>query len=173
MAAGDVSLIYQAAANQTVTGLGGLASSASFLAGWEGEIIDNSAGTWDDFRVTLKVTAPASPTANPGQIRIGFVGMLDDTTWPDVFDGTAGAETITDTEIMNAIVRPGAFTETDTTASRVYYLEVPSLKAAFDGHLPHKCVPFVSHNMGASTPALSGGNHQLTVKGVRYNIAQS
>ena len=173
MAAGDVTLIYQASANQTVTGLGSLGTSSDFRAGWEGEVIDNSSGVWDDFRVTLKLTAGSSPTGNPGQIRLGFVGMLDDTTWPDVFDGTAGAETVTDTEILNAIVRSGAVSETDTTSGRVYYLEVPSLRAVFHGNLPAKCVPFVAHNMGVSTPALSSGNHQLTVKGVRYNVAQS
>ena len=31
------------------------------------------------------------------------VTELDDSTWPDVFDGTQGAETVSDTEVRDAI----------------------------------------------------------------------
>lgn len=171
MAAGDEKYVYVASANQTVTGLGSLASDTSFLAGWEGEIIDFSSTGYTDARVTLKLTAGSSPTA--GEIRLYFVGMLDDSTWPDVFDGTAGAETVTSVDIREAICRWGGSTRTNTTSSRVYNIHVASLAEVFKYNLPHKCVPFVTHSMVASTPALSGGNHQLTVKGSYRNVAAS
>jgi hypothetical protein len=169
MATGDVRTVYQASANQTVTGLGSLASDTSFLAGWEGEVIDLSSTGYTDARVTLKLTAGSSPTA--GEIRLYFVGMLDDSTWPDVFDGTASAETVTSIDIRDAICKWGGSTRTNTTSSRVYYIDVPSLAEVFKYNVPAKCVPFVTHSMVASTPALSAGNHQLTVKFSSLNVA--
>ncbi len=157
----DVKLAYAASGNQTVTALDGLAASSTHVAGWEGPIIDNSTNKYTDYRVTLKVTTESAGQA-AGEIRLSFVGMLDDSTWPDVFDGTAGAETVTDTEIRDAICRVGAATVTDATASRVYYLEVPSLAAVFNGNLPEKCVPFITQSTGTT---LETTGNQLTIKG--------
>ena len=169
MAAGDVKLAYVASSSQTVTALNSLASSSTHVAGWEGEVIDNSSNLYTDFRVTLKITV-AGASLSAGEIRLYFVGMLDDSTWPDVFDGTASAETVTDTEVRDAICRLGASTITDTTNSRVYYLEVPSLAAVFGGNLPHKCVPFITQSTGQ---ALASSGNQLTVKGSYATVAQA
>lgn len=162
----DVKLAYAVSANQTVTDLHSLATSSTHLGGWEGPIIDNATLKYTDYRVTLKVTVAAAGLA-AGEVRVHFVGMLDDATWPDVFDGTAGAETVTDTEIRDAICRIGAAAVTDTTASRVYYLEVPSLAAVFNGNLPEKCVPFITQSTGA---ALAATGNQLTIKGTYATV---
>lgn len=167
MATGDIKLVYAASANLTVTALDSLASSATWVAGWESALIDNTTDLYEDFRVTAKVTAAAAGLA-VGEVRLYLVGMLDDSTWPDVFDGTQSAETITDTEIRDAICFWGASTATDTTASRVYYLDCPSVRAAFRGYLPAKFVVFITQSTGA---AFAASGNQVTVKGAYRNVA--
>lgn len=163
----DIKLAYAASANQTVSsGLDSLASSSTWVAGWEGDIIDNTTTKYTDIRVTVKLTAGTSLTA--GEARVYFVGMLDDSTWPDVFDGTASAETVTNVQIRDAICKFGAATATTNTNSVVYYLDVPSLAAVFDGNLPAKCVPFITHSM---VGALAASGNQVTVKGTYATVA--
>lgn len=160
---------YLASSNLTVTNLNSLTSSSTHITGWEGGAIDNSgsAPRAGDFRITAKITV-ASAGLSAGEIRLYLVGMLDDSTWPDVFDGTESVETVTDIEIRNAICRPAAQTDTDTTASRVYYLECASVAAVFGGNMPHKFVPFITQSTGA---ALAASGNQVTVKGSYFTIA--
>jgi hypothetical protein len=168
-AAGDVKLAYAASANLTVTNLNSLATSSTWVAGWESAAIDNTTNLYTDYRVTAKITvAAASLTA--GEIRMYLVAMLDDSTWPDVFDGTESAETVTDTEMRDAICRLAAVTQTDTTNSDVYYLECPSVAAVFNGNLPAKFVVFITHSTGQN---LAASGNQVTVKGSYANVAQS
>jgi len=170
MAAGDAKLAYVASANQsTVTALQGLASSTTHVAGWESGTIDNSTVKYLDYRITAKITVESTGLA-AGEIRLYLVGMLDDATWPDVFDGTTSAETVTDTEIRDAICKLGATTATDTTASRVYYLDCPSAAAVFGGNLPEKFVIFITQSTGTT---LETTGQQVTIKGSYANVAQS
>lgn len=155
----DVKIAYAASSNLTVTSLNSLASSATHVAGWESAANDNTTNLHLDYRVSVKITV-ASAGLSAGQIRVYLVAPLDDTTWPDVFDGTESAETVTDTEIRDAICRLGAVTDTDTTASRVYYLDVPSVAAVFNGHLPNKFLLFITQSTGA---ALAATGNQVTV----------
>lgn len=167
MAAGDVKLAYAASSNQTVTNLNSLASSATHLAGWESGAIDNTTNLYTDYRVTAKITVAAAGLS-AGEIRLHLVAPLDDTTWPDVFDGTESAETVTDSEIRDAICKLGEVTQTDTTASRVYYLDLPSVAAVFGGNLPKKFVIFLTHSTGA---ALASSGNQVTVVGSYATVA--
>jgi len=96
--------------------------------------------------------------------------MLDDSTWPDVFDGTESTETVTDTEMRDAICKLAAFSVTDTTASDVYYLDCPSVAAVFNGNLPAQFVVFITHSTGAN---LAASGNQVTVKGSYHKISQS
>lgn len=168
-AAGDTKLAYAASANEgTVTALNSLASSSTWVAGWESTAIDNTSNKYLDFRVTAKITAGVTLTA--GELRMYLVGMLDDSTWPDVFDGTSSAETVTNTSIRDSICQLGAVSATTTTNSVVYYLDCPSAAAAFKGNLPPKFVAFITHSM---VGALASSGNQLTVVGVYANTAQS
>lgn len=167
MAAGDIKLAYAASANRTVTNLHSLASSATWVGVWEGDLIDNTSDLFEDYGVTVKITVAAAGLS-AGEIRLLFVRMLDDSTWPDVFDGTESAETITDTEIRDAICQWGASSATDTTASRVYYLDCPSVKRAFGGNLPKKFVPVIAQSTGA---ALAASGNQVTIVGSYRNVA--
>ncbi len=168
MAAGDIKRAYVASSNLTVTNLAGLAASSTWVAGWESDAIDNTSNLYDDYRVTAKITVESSGLS-AGEIRLYLVGMLDDSTWPDVFDGTESAETITDTEIRDAICRLGAMSATDTTASRVYYLECPSIAAVFGGNLPSKFLVFITQSTGTT---LETSGQQVTVKGSYFTVAQ-
>lgn len=169
MAAGDVKLAVAASSNLDVTSLNGLAASSTFVGGWESAFIDNSSNLYLDYRVTAKITVESSGLA-AGEIRLYLVGMLDDSTWPDVFDGTQSAETVTDTEIRDAICRLAAVTATDTTASRVYYLECPSVAAVFGGNMPDKFLVFISQSTGTT---LETSGNQVTIKGFYNTVAQS
>src|SRR3990167_10760528 len=149
MAAGDIKRAYAASANLTVTNLAGLASSATWVAGWESDLIDNSTNLYEDYSIDAKITVESASLV-AGEIRLYLVKMLDDSPWPDVFDGTESAETITDTEIRDAITLLGTMSITDTTASRVYYLTCPSVAAVFGGNLPHKFVIFITQSTGTT-----------------------
>lgn len=152
---------YEASSNLTVTNLHSLPTSATWVAGWESAAVDNSSNLYLDYSVDVKITvAAASLTA--GQIRVYLVKMLDDSTWPDVFDGTESAETVTDTEMRDSICRLAAVTDTDTTNSDVYYLSVPSVAEIFDGNLPDKFIVFITHSTGQN---LAASGNQVTVKG--------
>lgn len=167
MATGDIKLVYAASSDLTVTNLNSLASSSTWVAGWESALIDNTSNLYEDFRVTAKITVAAAGLS-AGEIRLYVVGMLDDSTWPDVFDGAESAETITSVEIRDAICKWGASTATTTTASRVYYLDCESVRAAFRGLLPAKFVAFIAQSTGA---AFAASGNQVTVKGTYRNVA--
>jgi hypothetical protein len=168
MAAGDIKAAYAASADLTVTNLHSLAASATHVAGWESALIDNSTNLYDDYRITAKITLAAASLA-AGEVRLWLVGMLDDTNWPDPFDGTESAETVVDVEQRDSICKLGALAQTDTDANGVYYLDCSSAKKVFGGNLPHKFVVFVTQS---TTQALAAAGNQVTVKG-RYNtVAQ-
>ena len=163
----SVKLSYGASADQTVTALAGLAACATWVAGGESGAIDNTSNLYLDYRVTAKITVE-STGLSAGEIRLYLVAPLDDTTWPDAFDGTEGTETVTDTEIRDAICRLGAITATDTTASRVYYLECPSVAAVFNGNLPKKFVIFITQSTGTT---LETTGQQVTIVGAFSTVA--
>lgn len=169
MAQGDIKLAYASSSNQTVTSLDGLASSSTHVAGVELGAIDNTTNLYEDYRISAKITAESSGLS-AGEIRMYLVAPLDDSTWPDVFDGTLSSETVTDTEIRDAICHLGALTVTDTTASRVYYLDINSVAAVFGGNLPKKFVIFITQSTG--TTIETTGN-QVTITGSYHTVAPS
>jgi hypothetical protein len=171
VAAGDVKLSYPASSAITVTNLQALAASATWVAGWESGAIDNSTNLYSDYIVNAKITVESAALA-AGEIRLYLVAELDDTTWPDVFDGTESAETVTDVNVRDAICRLGAFTLTDTTASQVYYLNCPSVAAVFGGTVPRKFAIFITQSTTAALEG-TGSPQAVYVKGVYSTVALS
>jgi hypothetical protein len=171
MAAGDVKLAYAASSALTQTNLDGLASSSTHVAGWESGAIDNSSNLYLDYIINAKIQLESAGLA-AGEIRMYLVAELEDASWPDVFDGTESAETVTDTETRDAICRMAALSVTDTTASRVYYLNCPSVAAVFGGIVPRKFVVFITQSSGAALET-TGDPNQVYVKGVYATVAQS
>lgn len=170
MAAGDVKLAYAASSALTQTALDAVASSADWTAGWESDAIDNSINLYTDYIINA-VLQVESAGISAGQIRMYLVAELNDTTWPDVFDGTQSAETVTDVSVRDAICRLAAVTATDTTASQSYYLNCPSVAAVFGGTVPRKFVVFITQSTGAALES-TGDPNQVYVKGVYSTVAQ-
>jgi hypothetical protein len=166
MAAGDVKLAYAATSALTVTNLHSIATSSSWVAGWESAAIDNSANLYEDYRITAQIKVASAGLA-AGEIRLYLVAEYDDSTWPDVFDGTESVETVTDTEVRDAICKMLAMSVTDTTASRVYWLSCPSV-AQIVGTIPRKFVLFITHSSGAN---LAASGNAVAIGGVYRTVA--
>ena len=75
-------------------GIHSLASISNWTAGYEWFVIDNTTEKAIDYFVDLVVRVGTSPTANT-EIRIYTLASYDGSTYPDVFDGTPSAETVT------------------------------------------------------------------------------
>jgi hypothetical protein len=140
----------------------GLASDTNLLAGYESAVIDNTDG-FEDIILSGKRTTGTSPTALR-QIEIYAVAW-DSNAWPDVFDGTTGAETITSADIKNAICRSVAILPTNNTSDRTYSYTGISAKQVFGGVLPSKFVLFTTHNTGVALNA-TAGNHEDRYQGI-------
>lgn len=143
--------------------LASLASDTSLLAGIESSVIDNTTDGFVDILISGKIKTGTSPTASK-QIEVYAIGW-DGAGWPDVFDGTTSAETITSSDIKNAICRLVAILSTNNTSDRDYPFTGRSLRSAFGEALPSKVVLFVTHNTGAALNS-TAGNHELSYVGV-------
>lgn len=163
---GDVKLAYAASSSLTVTNLHSIASSATWVAGWESGAIDNSSNLYLDYIINADIVV-ASSGLSAGEIRMYVVAELEDSSWPDVFDGTESVETVTDVPTRDAICKLIAMTVTDTTASQHWYLMCPSLKAAI-GEIPRKFVIFITQSTGQN---LAASGNAVYIKGVYQTVA--
>lgn len=139
------------------------ATTGGPLAGIESSVIDNTTDGFDDILISGKATTGTSPTASR-QIEVWAVAW-DGANWPDVFDGTSSAETITSLDIKNAICKSVAIMPTNNTSDRTYHFTGASLRQAFGGELPSKAVLFIAHNTGVALNS-TAGNHEFSYQGV-------
>jgi len=163
----DLKLSYPAASDLTIT-LASLGSDTNLLTGRESATIDNSTNLYLDYLLSGKITAGTSPTA-ARSIEVWAVGSWDGTNWPDVFDGTESAETITSADIKASVCRFVAAMATANTSDRVYHFGPVSLAAAFGGTLPPKFVLFVTHSTGVNLNS-TAGNHQIRIQPVFQTV---
>ena len=163
----DLKLSYPAASDLTIT-LASLASDTNLLTGRESATIDNSTNLYLDILISGKITAGTSPTASRS-IEVWAVGSWDGTNWPDVFDGTESAETITSADIKASVTRYLAAMATANTSDRAYHFGPVSLASAFGGTLPPKVVLFVTHSTGQTLNS-TAGNHQIRLQPVYQTI---
>lgn len=164
----DIKLAYGTAADATIT-LASLASDTNLLAGRESAEIVNTSTLALDYLVSGKITAGTSPTA-ARSIEVWVVGSWDGTTWPDVFDGTDSAETITSADIKASVCRLLSAMATANTSDRTYHFGPVSVAAAFGGVVPPKFVLFVVHNTGVNLNS-TAGNHQIRLQPVYETVA--
>lgn len=155
-------IAYAASSNLTVTNLHSVASSSTLTGGWESGAVDNTTNLYLDYLVSGKITVGSSPT-DLKEIRVYAVAMLDDSTWPDVFDGTESTETVTDEEIRDGCCKLLAVMSTDSTTNDAYFFGPVSVAQAFGGVCPAKFAIFITHNTGVN---LHASANQVTVKGV-------
>ena len=154
----DIRQAYGTAADATIT-LASLASDTNLLAGRESAEIVNTSTLALDYLVSGKITTGTSPTT-ARQIEVWAVGSWDGTNWPDVFDGTESAETITSADIKASVCRLVAVMATSSTSNVAYHFGPVSIASAFGGVCPPKFVLFVVHNTVAALNA-TAGNHQI------------
>lgn len=158
MASGD---IHPAYATPT-SGSGGpesLATSSTWTAGYEWIKVDVAGMTVipRDVRHQGQVTVGTTPTINT-EIRIYLIASEDGSTWPDVFDGTPSAETITSEGVRDGFAKLAAVMRVDSTTSNRAYPYSFSAEQVFGGSLPDSYMMFVTHNSGVNLNSTSG-NH--------------
>lgn len=165
----DTKLAYQAV--QTLTNaIEGLASSATWVAGYESTWIDNGTSLYLDYFFQGRVTVGTNPTANT-EIRIYVVTSVDDgTTYPDVFDGTTSAETVTSEGVRDGFAKLAAVLRCDATTSDRVYPFAFSVASLFGGVCPPDFCLFVTHNTGVALNA-TGGNQVFKYRGVYATTA--
>lgn len=171
MATGDIKTVYIADNTLTVTNLHSLAASSNYTAGWESPTIDHSSDGADDDFVGLHLVTHAS-NRQAGAIRVHGVAMINDSLWPNVFDGTESVKTWTDTEELDAAAILAKEIVVDNSASAVYDVIIPSMKAVFGGTLPKKYALFVTGNATTTTTAqLASSGSTVTVRSSYKNVA--
>lgn len=163
----DIKLAYGTASDATIT-LASLASDTNLLAGRESSEIVNTSTLALDYLVSGKITAGTSPTA-ARSIEVWVVGSWDGTNWPDVFDGTDSAETITSADIKASVCRLIAAMATANTSDRTYHFGPVSVAAAFGGVVPPKFIVFVVHNTGVNLNS-TAANHQIRMQPVYETV---
>lgn len=163
----DIKLAYGTASDATIT-LASLASDTNLLAGRESSEIVNTTALNLDYLISGKITTGTSPTASR-VIEVWAVGSWDGTNWPDVFDGTDSAETITSADIKASICRLLAAMTTSATSNVTYHFGPVSVAAAFGGVVPPKFVVFVTHSTAVALNATSG-NHQIRIQPVYETV---
>lgn len=166
----DVNVAYRASTTITIAPQN-VASSATFVAGVESDVYDNTTNKDVDVLIGGVWTAGTTPTAST-QVRIYVVAARDDTpTWPDVFDGTSSAETVTSAGVLNGLAKLAAVLDVDAnTSNRAYECAAFSVAQLFGGVLPPKFVLFISHNTAVNSNT-TAGNHVWKATGVRYTVA--
>ena len=150
----DLKIAYAADIDLDVTNLHSIATSSTWVAGWESDLIDNATNKYLDYLVSCKIALGNSATA--GQIRVYVVAPVDDApTWPDVMDGTDSVETWTTTTIRDGAAKLGAALETraDPGTDDVYWIAPFSVAALFGGVCPEKFVVFITHSTGVNLAA--------------------
>lgn len=149
----DIKQEYAASSTLTIT-LDALASSATHVLGRESTAVDNTSLKYLDYLLAGKIIthASVSPTVNT-EIRIYVVGLMDDTTYPDVMDGTNSDETWVNINIRDAASKLAAVIVVTATANITYFFGPVSVRALFGGNIPKKFAVWVSQNTGQALHA--------------------
>lgn len=159
----DIKISYVADAAITMD-LSALASSSTFVAGRESTWITN-ASNYLDYRVSGTFISGTTPTA-PSEHRLYYLSATEDTpAYPDVFDGTDSAETLTNTNIRDSLVI--GWSGTASTASNITYpiISALTLVEAF-GICPKHWGLFFSHAHTAALKTDVGNTNSLFQQGI-------
>lgn len=158
MAIGDIVTIFQTPTSST-GGLTSLATSSTWVAGYEWYVVDVAAMTLPaaDVRHSGTVRVGTTPTINT-EIRHYLVACEDGTNWPDVFDGTPSAETVTSEGVRDGFARLATVSRVDATTSDRDYPYSFNAAQVFGGTLPDSYVHFVTHNTGTNLNSTAGSH---------------
>lgn len=160
----DIKTAYAASSALTIT-LASMATDSNLLTGRESTAVANGSNLYLDYLLSGKITTGTSPTANKS-IEVWLYGEVEDTpTYPDVFDGTDSAETVTSADVKRAALRLAASINTASTSNVTYWFGPVSVASLYGGRVPRNWGVFVTHNTGVNLHA-TGGNHAIWQKGV-------
>lgn len=159
----DIKMAYAADAAFTID-LANLSSSSTWVAGREATSVDNTSNKYLDYFITGKFVSGTSPTS--GEARIYAIMPQEDTpTWPDVFDGTDSAETVTNTSILDRL--PLIWTGGNSTTTNVTYPIINALTLAqVFGICPYMFTIFFTHSQVAALYNNAANTNQIFYKGV-------
>jgi hypothetical protein len=159
----DIKLAYASDAAFTLD-LANLASSSTWVSGREATSVDNTSNKYLDYFITGKFVSGTSPVS--GEARIYYIMPQDDTpTWPDVFDGTDSAETVTNTSILDRL--PLGWSGGNSTSTNVTYPVVNALTLAqVFGICPYMFTIFFTHSQSVNLYNNAANTNQIFYKGV-------
>lgn len=161
----DIKDKYAAAATITIS-LASLATSSSKLAGQESNSVDNTSNVYIDALVSGKIRTGTSPTAGK-TIEVWVYSNISDTpTYPDVFDGSDSAETITSDGVKFGCLKLMKSITIESTSARDYFIANESVAQLF-GFMPKYWGLFVTHDTGVNLDSTSG-NHSFSYVGCTY-----
>lgn len=149
------------------TDLDSLASSTSLVAGFESNVITNSVDTHLlSGRIKTNNTAPTAG----GTIEVWVIPTWDvggTATYPDVFDGTASAETVAYRNVLFQSGYRAAQIVVDATANRVYEFANVNI-AQLCGEMPKSYVVFITQNTGQALNVTASNGGQCWYQPVAY-----
>lgn len=156
MAAGDINPVYVTPTSGN-GGINSLASSATWVAGYEWFIVDVAGMSAIPFDVRHQgiITVGTTPTTNT-QIRIYLIACEDGSTWPAPFDGTPSAETIDSQGVRDGYAYLAKTIAVDSTTSDRPYPYNFNAESVFGGTLPDTYAVFVTHNTGVNLNSTAG-----------------
>lgn len=159
---GDIKAKYLASVTLASTGLDALAASSTLVAGYETNAVNVttiSGGPPTDILLSGQFKAAAA-NHSAGQIEVWVIGAENDTpSWPDLFDGTASAETVSSRNVLFGCGRMAAMLFGDSANDRIYTFAPISVASLFGGVLPTHFVVFVTHNIQSTTSAWGTGDN--------------
>lgn len=164
---------YPAADTVAITiSLASLASSTSLLAGSESTAVDNRTNLDLDHLVSGVIKLGTSPTASKTVEVWAYAPIkisLGTPTYPDVFDGTDSAETVTSANVKYSALRLVHAMTSDATTGLNLYIPPTSIASLF-GELPPFWGLFVTHDTGVNLDS-TAGNHEMHYLRIRRTVA--
>ena len=148
-------IAYGTPVTVTMTGIEDIDASASLVAGWSSNSVNNTSDLYQDFLVGGQFTLESSPI-QAGEIRVYIYAAWTTTpVWPDIFstgtEGSVGAASITDTEERDCCMALGAQISTDNSTSAVYAFKPFSVAQLFGGIVPPYWAIWVTGNTSTAT----------------------
>ena len=148
---------------QTLTcTLASLGSSSTRVAGRSSAAIDDSTTRALDYLISGKITTGTSPVAGR-LIQVWVYAEVDNGAsppYPDVFDGTDAADTVTSENMRNACLALGATIVVDSQSNRTYWFKPFSIAALFGGVVPERFGLWVVHDTNVALNS-TGSDHAL------------